>query len=55
MLTDFLNNDVYYKTSYDFHNLDRAKNQFKLVDSISENYEEMNEISLQEYKKSNQK
>ena len=55
MLTDFLNNDVYYKTSYELHNLDRAKNQFKLVDSISENYEEMNEISLEEYKKSIQK
>lgn len=33
-LTDFLNNDVYYKTKYDHHNLDRAKNQFKLLDSL---------------------
>lgn len=55
MLTDFLNNDVYYKTSYELHNLIRAKNQFKLVDSISENYEEMYNISLEEYKKSIQK
>jgi hypothetical protein len=55
MLTDFLNNDVYYKTSYDLHNLDRTKNQFKLVDSMSENFEEMNKISLAEYKKSFQK
>ncbi len=55
MLTDFLNNDVYYKTSYELHNLDRAKNQFKLVDSISENYEEMNKISLEQYKKTTQK
>jgi serine/threonine protein kinase len=51
MLTDFLNNDVYYKTSYKNHNLDRAKNQFKLVNSIAENFEKMNKISLEEYKK----
>ena len=34
-LTDFLNNDVYYKTKYPEHNLDRAKNQFKLIESMS--------------------
>lgn len=33
-LTDFLNNDVYYKTNYNNHNLDRAKNQFTLVKEI---------------------
>jgi len=33
-LTDFLNGDVYYKTKYPEHNLDRAKNQFKLIDSM---------------------
>ncbi|MFQ3180549.1 MAG: hypothetical protein ACI9Z4_000130 [Polaribacter sp.] len=35
-LTDYLNNDIYYKTSYTDHNLDRAKNQFKLIESFSE-------------------
>ena len=35
-LTDFLNGDVYYKTKYPEHNLDRAKNQFKLLKSLSE-------------------
>ena len=35
-LTDYLNNDVYYKTKYAEHNLDRAKNQFKLLQSLSE-------------------
>ena len=35
-LTDYLNNDVYYKTKYADHNLDRAKNQFKLIKSFSE-------------------
>jgi thiamine kinase-like enzyme len=34
-LTDYLNNDVYYKTNYPEHNLDRAKNQFKLIESFS--------------------
>ena len=35
-LTDYLNNDVYYKTEYLEHNLDRAKNQFKLLNSLNE-------------------
>lgn len=35
-LTDYLNNDTYYKTKYAEHNLDRAKNQFKLLQSLSE-------------------
>ena len=35
-LTDYLNNDTYYKTNYLEHNLDRAKNQFKLMESFTE-------------------
>ena len=31
-LTDYLQNDVYFKTSREGHNLDRARTQFKLVD-----------------------
>lgn len=50
MLTDFLNNDVYYKIAYKLHNLNRAKNQFKLVDSMSENFEAMKEVTLSEFK-----
>jgi len=30
-LTDYLNNDVYYAPKYPEHNLNRAKNQFKLL------------------------
>ncbi len=30
-LTDYLNGDVYFRTAYPTHNLDRARNQFKLV------------------------
>lgn len=33
-LTDYLNEDVYYKVQYEAHNLDRAKNQLKLLDSL---------------------
>ncbi len=40
-LTDFLAGDIYYKTAYPEHNLDRAKNQFKLIESLMEHYEEM--------------
>lgn len=36
LLTDFLNNDIYYKTRYPLHNLDRAKNQFTLTQKIQE-------------------
>ncbi len=34
-LTDYLNNDIYFKVNYNVHNLDRAKNQFKLMDSFT--------------------
>jgi len=44
MLTDFLNNDVYYKTSYELHNLDRVKNQLKLIEEMENNFEEMKVI-----------
>ncbi len=34
-LTDFLNGSVYYKIDYPEHNLDRAKNQLKLIESMA--------------------
>ncbi len=36
-LTDYLNGDIYYKTSYTDHNLVRAKNQFALLDNLFAN------------------
>ena len=39
-LTDYLANDVYYKTEYPEQNFDRASNQFSLFESL--------EIFLQE-------
>lgn len=40
-LTDFLNGDIYYKTAYPDHNYDRSKNQFKLLESFTEQLKEM--------------
>lgn len=34
-LTDYLNGDTYFKTAREHHNLDRARNQFKLVRNIA--------------------
>jgi len=44
MLTDFLNNDVYYKTNYEMHNLDRVKNQLKLIAEMNKEFKEMQQI-----------
>jgi hypothetical protein len=41
-LADFLDGDTYYKTTRPTQNLDRARNQFRLVDSITENESPMN-------------
>ncbi len=46
--TDYLNGDTYFRIHYPSHNLDRARNQFKLVKSIEEKMSEMNEI-MQKY------
>lgn len=40
-LTDYMNDDVYYKTKYAEHNLDRAKNQFKLMESLTKQYDDI--------------
>lgn len=41
-LTDYLNNDVYYKTKHPEHNLDRASNQFTLIQKIRQQQHEIN-------------
>ncbi len=40
-LTDYLNNDVYFKVHRDGHNLDRCRTQFKLIESIEAQEEKM--------------
>lgn len=49
-LTDYLDGDVYFRTSYQEHNLVRARNQFRLVSEIEENLSKMNEIVDRIYK-----
>lgn len=43
-LTDYLNGDTYFKTSRENHNLDRARNQFKLVSDMEARLDEMKAI-----------
>ncbi len=43
-LTDYLNGDVYYKTSYDKQNLYRTKTQLKLVADMESKWSKLNEI-----------
>ena len=46
-LTDYLEGDVYFRTSRDNHNLDRCRTQFKLVSEIEKYWEQMQKIILQ--------
>lgn len=41
-LTDYLNGDVYFRTTMTHHNLYRARTQFKLVDDINKNMDVLN-------------
>ena len=43
-LTDFLNNDVYYGSKYPGHNLNRAKNQFRLLNEYINHQQSFSEI-----------
>lgn len=43
-LTDYLLGDVYFNTSYEGHNLDRARTQIKLVEDIENKWSELTEI-----------
>ena len=43
-LTDYLNDDVYYGSSYEGHNYVRAKNQIVLLERLLEKEDELNKI-----------
>ena len=47
-LTDYLEGDVYFRTTYPEHNIVRARNQFRLVADMEEHMDEMNAI-IQKY------
>lgn len=50
-LDDYLNGDTYFKCNYETHNLNRARNQIKLVEDIENKMEYMNNYILQSYNK----
>ena len=43
-LTDYLSGDTYFKTTREGQNLDRARNQFKLVSDMEESLDDMKKI-----------
>ena len=49
-LTDYLNGDTYFKTAYPDHNLVRARTQFRLVEEMEKNVENMINIANKYYK-----
>ncbi len=46
-LTDYIDGDHYFKIHHEHHNLQRARAQFKLIESMEEQYEEMKKIIAQ--------
>ena len=46
-LTDYLNGDTYFKIHRDHHNLERARNQFKLVADIAAKEDELRKICME--------
>ncbi len=43
-LTDYIDGDTYYKTAHKEHNLQRTRAQIKLLKSMEEQYDTMQEI-----------
>ncbi len=43
--TDYLNGNIYYKVSYQNHNLIRAKNQFALLKDVSDKFDQITDIT----------
>ncbi|GGG46175.1 phosphotransferase enzyme family protein [Bizionia arctica] len=52
-LTDYLNNDVYYKTGHSDHNLVRAKNQMTLLKSVIHNFDEIKSLTYSSFNLNN--
>ena len=50
-LNDYINGDTYFKIDYETHNLDRARNQLKLVKDIESKMEDINNYILDSYNK----
>lgn len=50
-LDDYINGDKYFKCNYETHNLDRARNQIKLVEDIESKIDYINTYIWESYKK----
>ena len=48
-LTDYIDGDTYFKTAYPEHNLVRCRTQFKLVEEMEQQWDEMKRI-VEKYK-----
>ena len=46
-LTDYLNGDTYFRTTYPEHNLVRCHTQFKLVYDMEQKMDEMQKITME--------
>ena len=54
-LNDYINGDTYFKTNYEKHNLDRARNQLALVKDIEYKLDYINNFINDNYKKCKEK
>lgn len=54
-LNDYINGDTYFKTNYEKHNLDRARNQIALVEDIERKLDHINHFINDNYKKNKAK
>lgn len=50
-LDDYINGDKYFKCNYETHNLDRARNQIKLVEDIENKMDYINSYIWENYKR----
>ncbi|MCQ2454883.1 MAG: aminoglycoside phosphotransferase family protein [Clostridia bacterium] len=50
-LTDYIDGDLYFKTTYDEQNLARCRTQFKLVSEMEKNFDKLQQIVKEECKK----
>ena len=50
-LNDYINGDTYFKCDYEEHNLDRARNQLKLVEDIESKMDYINSYIWESYKR----
>ena len=50
-LGDYLNGDTYFRIDYPEHNLVRARTQFKLVEDMEKQMDEMKKVTQEIYEK----